>query len=360
MIKIGREVSFLPQSDNNPRNGEGTFLRMKNGDILYVYSRYNGKSGDDHASADLAGILSSDEGETWSEPFIILKQDPSSANFMCPMLLRMENGDAGLVYLRKYYDFDSEVVLDTVYFVRSADEGKSWSEPVIVFDEKGYVVIENDHALRLKNGRIMVPINVHSYVENGRTCVTGVGKMTFAASDDDGFTWKRLCKDYSLPFEKYSRTGLQETTIHQEESGRIKALSRTDQLCHYECYSDDNGESWYDFHPNTFFSAPPSPLLLRKAGKYVLASFDPIPNYNTRDLSGTWGRTPLVLAVSEDDGKTFPRIYALEDDPKNGYCYPSIFEGEDYLLIGYYHSDNSGTCLAANKIIKIAMSEIES
>ena len=87
---------------------------------------------------------------------------------------------------------------------------------------KGYVVIENDHALELANGRILIPINVHSYEENGRICVTSVGKMTFAASDDDGCTWKRLCEDYSLPFEKYSRTGLQETPFIRKNQGGLR------------------------------------------------------------------------------------------------------------------------------------------
>ena len=57
MKKIGREVLFIPRKDGNPRNGEGTFLRLKDGRILYAYSRYLGHSWDDHADADIAGIL---------------------------------------------------------------------------------------------------------------------------------------------------------------------------------------------------------------------------------------------------------------------------------------------------------------
>ena len=34
MKKIGREVLFLNSKENNPRNGEGTFLRLKNGNIV--------------------------------------------------------------------------------------------------------------------------------------------------------------------------------------------------------------------------------------------------------------------------------------------------------------------------------------
>ena len=104
MKTIGYEVSMLAPGENNPRNGEGTFLRLRDGGILYAYSRYLGASWDDHADADIAGIVSYDEGETWSEPRILQAHDALSSNFMCPSLLRMENGDVGLVYLRKYRD----------------------------------------------------------------------------------------------------------------------------------------------------------------------------------------------------------------------------------------------------------------
>ena len=65
------------------------------------------------------------------------------------------------------------------------------------------------------------------------------------------------------------------------------------------------------------------------------------------------------MAVSRDDGRTFPALYAIEDDPNNGYCYPSIFDGGDYLLVGYYHSNGTGVPLNSNKIVKIMKSELE-
>ena len=34
MKTIGYEVSMLAPGENNPRNGEGTFLRLKDGGIL--------------------------------------------------------------------------------------------------------------------------------------------------------------------------------------------------------------------------------------------------------------------------------------------------------------------------------------
>lgn len=101
-----------------------------------------------------------------------------------------------------------------------------------------------------------------------------------------------------------------------------------------------------------------APLLMKRVGDYTVAVFNPIPFYTTRAEDNTWGRIPLVCAVSDDDGKNFTRVYALKDDPNNGYCYPAIIEGSDYFLVSYYHSNNGDSLLNSCKIIKVMYDEI--
>jgi hypothetical protein len=48
----------------------------------------------------------------------------------------------------------------------------------------------------------------------------------------------------------------------------------------------------------------------------------------------------------------------LEDDPANAYCYPAIFAGDDYFLVAYYHSNNSGVCLSSCKLTKVMQAEL--
>ena len=61
MKKIGKEVLFLSTGEKNPRNGEGSLLRLKDGRILYAYTQYYGDSWQDHATARVAACYSSDE-----------------------------------------------------------------------------------------------------------------------------------------------------------------------------------------------------------------------------------------------------------------------------------------------------------
>ncbi len=352
---IGREVLFLHTDKKTPRNGEGTFLRLRNGAVFFVYTKFSGSNWHDDASADIAALISFDEGETWEDTGIIISHDETSRNLMCPSLLRMNNGDMGIVFLKKM----KEGINAVPWFTRSSDEGKTFSEPVrCIPDYDNYYVIENDHAIRLKNGRILIPANYHTKENDGIPDYNEHGLKVIFCSDDDGKTWKEIGERQDIPFSHRSETGLQETCIYETKSGRLRALSRTDMAFQYECISDDWGENWTCPEPNRFFSSPDSPLLMKRACNMTLAVFNPIPNYTTRDGEKTWGRTPLVCAVSDNDGISFDRIYFLEDDPENGYCYPAIFDGGDYALIAYYHSDNTEIPLNSLKIKKILSSEL--
>ena len=67
MKKIGKQVLFLETGKGNPRNGEGAFIRLKNGDILYAYTSYMGEDWADDAPARICACISGDEGEHWGE-----------------------------------------------------------------------------------------------------------------------------------------------------------------------------------------------------------------------------------------------------------------------------------------------------
>ena len=353
MKKIGREVLFLKAGDGNPRNGEGAFIRLRDGRILYAFTEFTGDSWEDHCSARIGGIFSCDEGETWQGRCILLSADEGASNFMSVSFLRMENGDVGMFYLRK----DKETGTCKLYLVRSADEGKTWESPVCCLEEDGYFVVNNDRVIRLQNGRLLVPAAQHAILKKWEAY--GKGELNFFASDDDGRTWsKLLCENIHIPAEEKSTTGLQEPGVIQLENGAIWAWIRTGFGCQYECFSNDGGASWSTPAPSEFFTSPASPMQVKRVGAHTAAVFNPIPNYTTRGMGASWGRTPLVCAVSKDGGNTFGSMFYLEDDPKNGYCYPAIFEGEGYFLVAYYHSDNSGTCLFSNKIVKVLFEEL--
>lgn len=352
--KIGREVAFLHVDGESPRGGEGSFIRLTNGVIRFYYTRFTGSSWADDAPADVAFIESADEGETWSAPRIAIPHSEGDCNLMCPTAFRLPDGGLGMTYCVKHGTGSAP---DDVLFIRSDDEGESWSAPVVASAQDGsYVVIENDHTIVTKAGRILIPCNLHTLPdENGVQEVISNARMFFLASDDCGKTFYRLSDFIEPPFPPAcSGTGLQETTVTEKEDSTLLAWSRTDLFCQYKSVSTDGGRSWTVPYPDSFFSAPASPLLVKKVDGFTVAVFNPIPNYTTRiSAPRTWGRTPFVLAVSTDDATSFRKVFFLEDDPENAYCYPAVFDGGDYLLVAYYHSDGLDAALRSTKIVKI-------
>ena len=110
----------LPPGPDNPRNSEGAFLPLKDGRILYIYSRYYGKSASDHATADLAARYSSDGGATWTAQDEIAVKNHGGMNVMSVSLLRLQSGEIALFYLLKNSTSDCRPLMR-----RSFDEGKT-------------------------------------------------------------------------------------------------------------------------------------------------------------------------------------------------------------------------------------------
>ena len=174
----------LPPGPGNPRNSEGAFMPLKDGRIMFAYSRYYGKSGDDHATADIAARYSSDQGRTWTTDDEIVVKNDGGMNVMSVSLLRLRSGEIALFYLRKNSTKDCRPVMR-----RSFDEGKTWSEPTAcIADEVAYFVLNNDRVIQLKDGRLLFAVSKHAF---DGSKFDNLGRVTTYTSDDNGKTWQR-------------------------------------------------------------------------------------------------------------------------------------------------------------------------
>ena len=356
MHKIGREVLFLETNDTVSRMGEGAMIRTKDGAILFAYTKYESNR-HDHGTAQIAARCSYDEGEHWGEEFILLTRENDDINIMSVSLMRMRNGDLGMFYLRKW-DKDG-LVLCTPMLRRSEDEGKRWSEAIRCSDIDDYIVVNNDRVIRTESGRLLIPAAIHSAAVATGKIGPGVGYCFY--SDDDGYTWQDTGLRQEMPLVGGQ---VQEPGLYQHESGRLWMYYRTKMGYQYQCFSEDDGMTWSALSCNTFFSSPASPMLIKRIHGKTLSVFNPIPAYTTREPSAPAGRSPYVLAVSDNDGVThdgesFSGLYYLEDDLTNSYCYPTLLETKDGgCLISYYHSNGTPHFLNCAKVVKIDMSKL--
>src|SRR5690625_978887 len=70
----------LTPGENNPRNSEGDFVKLKDGRILFVYSHFVGYSASDFGNSHLAARYSSDNGNTWTEADEIVVENEGTMN----------------------------------------------------------------------------------------------------------------------------------------------------------------------------------------------------------------------------------------------------------------------------------------
>lgn len=355
MKKIGRQVNMISVSDGNPRNGEGSFIKLGSGAVAFAFTEFRDTSREDEANADITVIRSYDDGKSWSDRQLLFRKNSSAVNLMSFSFIKMSNGDIGAFYIEKNANGT-----DTILFRRSSDDMISWSEPADCLDElpEDYYVINNDRPLRLINGRILLPLARHSIYAEGTDFPAGV--VLFVYSDDDGASWHKAEKELVCPFPS-DPNGFQEPGVYQLPDGRLWCYIRTGLGFQFCAYSSDNGETWTLPEPDIRFSSPCSPMLVKDCCGKTVAIFNPVPEHILRDDDTEfWGRTPYVIAVSDDNGMTFTkeRLFYLEDDLNNGYCYPAVYDGGEYALIAYYHSNGSNCCLNSTKIIKISKDDL--
>uniref|UniRef100_UPI0032176C3E sialidase family protein n=1 Tax=uncultured Draconibacterium sp. TaxID=1573823 RepID=UPI0032176C3E len=311
-------VLRLEPAPDNPRNSEGDFIRLKDGRILFIYTKFTGGAGD-HATAHLVSRFSDDKGKTWSKEDKEVIANEGTMNIMSVSLLRLKDGRIALFYLRKNSG------TDCIPFMRiSTDEAKTWGPAKPCINEPGYYVLNNDRVIQLENGRIVLPVSQHNTPEN-RRFDTGIISCYF--SDDNGGSWE---ESTHVPNE--TNVKLQEPGIIELNDNRVLLFCRTDAGTQYISYSRDNCETWTSVESGNIKS-PLSPASIKR-----------IPQ--TNDLLLVWNnnfeeeknggkRTPFNLAISHDEGKNWIKEKTIESDPDGWYCYTAIDFVGDYVLLGH-------------------------
>ena len=346
----GRILLDLAPEKGNPRNSEGAFYRLKSGALRLYYSRFAGDSSADEAYATIAYVETLDEGESWSTPVTVFTaRELDAVNIMSVSMMEMGSGDAGLFFLIRRADGDLRLVL-----YRSSDDCRTWSGPVCCIPEPGYYVVNNDRVVRLSTGRLLVPAAFHARTGEGRPPeVTSRAIVRFSYSDDDGATWQMSPNAVSESM-RVCRSGFQEPGVAELRDGSVYGWARTDLGRQYEFFSRDGGISWTEAEP-AWFTSPCSPMQTKRMpdGR-LLAVWNPIPAYQTRELvvlkenPGRYtDRTRYVLAVSDDEGETWSEPRIFEDDADAGFSYPAMYFTNAGVFLAYCagkHTEGGNLC----------------
>jgi len=350
-------VFDLVHGTDNPRNSEGSFLVTKAGRIRFIYTRYTGNSHSDHASADLAEVFSDDGGATWHDRGVVISHG-DAANIMSVSLLRLQDGSVRMFYLEKRTI--PNVYMNCILMMRrSDDEGESWSEATRLLPHDGYFVMNNDRAVQLSSGRIVLPLASHPW----RTAARPRPGMIFTLfSDDNGETWTESETMLTPDYQTETSAGFQEPGVIELEADKLLLWIRTARGYQFRSISCDRGNTWSPAAADLNFPSPCSPMSMKRdpATGYLYAVWNGTDRRLYPLLPATTDRTPLVLVRSRDNGATWEtgRAVLVEQEPDHGYCYTAMLFHGDSLLLAYCCGRHGKTGLDHNQLQDLRIRKI--
>ncbi len=332
LLKPRFEKIVCPWTPENPRHDHQLIFPLKDGGLLLVWCEYyvnrpslidrdrtnrKGQAGDD-MPCRISARVSDDKGRSWSGR-IILQENLWKRNVKHPNLVRLPSGEI----LFSFVAWDSSGQRNT-FMKRSKNECESWSE-VVQISQPGWYCNNNDHALTLKSGRILLP--AHGVVGGGAYLGGKSTLESFLYYSDDGFrTWKRSADSMTA-----KGRGCHEPSIVELEDGRLLCLLRTTLGRVYQSHSPDQGDHWTK-PVATELRAPDSPPLVKRIPQtgHLLAMWNNVESHSN------WPRTPLTATISKDEGRTWQSFHDVDARPKHDAAYPSVFFQDGEALVAYY------------------------
>ncbi len=290
---------FIFDKPPTPGCHASTIVELANGELLAAW--FGGK---DEGAKDVQIWSSRFDGKTWGQPSVIATEPGQPC--WNPVLFRTTKG-----VLRLWYKAGPSPMTWTGYLRNSSDDGKTWDTPQML--PAGFFGPVRAKPIQLADGTMLAGTSLESH----KNWTPYVDRST-----DDGLTWTR-----SNAFQAKGNFGQIQPTLYTtgDKSLSVVALMRSrNPLKILQANSSDGG--------NTFSQAEATELPNPSAGiDVVRAGQDLYLIYNPSPIA----RTPISLARSSDDGKTWNKVKDLEVE-LGEFSYPAIiFSSQGKLEITY-------------------------
>ena len=331
-----------------PRSSEAAVIETDNNELFIVWQRYEKSiyGSEDNAPNKLVSMRSSDGARTWDDFRIEVTPKPGDVNVYSPNLIRLQDGSILFVHMHYIQLEYGKKTLATVVASRSYDGCVTFADTSVMWDTKPYAIASSTIRL-LSDNRIMIPIETD---RNGKE------EISCAFSDDYARTWTISPGWATVPMR-----GAMEGHIVELKDKRLMMVMRTQLGAVFKSHSYDRGLSWTK-PQTTGMRAPEScPELVRIPHSQRLmlvwnnSKYDP-------DFRSHYGlRTPLSIAVSDDEGDTFTHIGDIETDPGWGYSNPgAYFMKNNKCILNYWATEYaSDWSMTGNIDLKTAVFDID-
>lgn len=306
-------------------------MPLPNGDIGCVWF-----GGTQEGVADISVYFArlAKGGTRWSFP--VKLSDDATRSEQNPILFVAPDSKLWLLHTsQKSGNQDTAVVKCRV----SPDNGRTWGPSKVLFGTPGTFV--RQPPVVLDNGDWLVPV-FHCLTAPGEKWVGNNDTSAVRISTDQGATWT----EYTVP----GSIGCVHMNVVKAANGELLAFFRSRWADHvYISRSTDNGRHWSVPQPTELPNNNSSIQVTRlsnghlaivyndvsaaQASERRVSLYDEIEDDNAATSNSAaeaspspdgrtafWGapRAPMTIAISEDDGRTWPRKRNLETG--DGYC----------------------------------------
>ncbi|MEV4798370.1 sialidase family protein [Nonomuraea sp. NPDC049421] len=297
-----------PPDPDVPKVHAAAVAQAPQGDILTVY--YGGTT---EGAPDQALYLSrlAAGKHTWSKPEVVF-DEPGKADGN-PVLW----SDGKRLYLFFVTIEGHGWEQAPIRLITSDDGGHTWSEPVTIREEWGWMVGTNP--IRMSNGEVLLPLYDESDSTSG-----------FYVFSEDMSTWKAYPEDTG----SWIRTpeGSIQPTVVEVEPGRLVAYLRTGDGTIYTSQSTDFARTWSApvaepiGNPNSRVAA------LKLANAKLVLAYNPWVEH----------RSPMRLSLSPDKGRTWEHTVDVEAQSGPQFTYPVLTQSADgFIHLVYSYNRNN-------------------
>ncbi len=352
-----RGIAVGPADDEHPFQSEGTTVKLKDATLWHAFNQRSRipdmkRFHAHYVPTVIAKVESKDGGRSWSAPETLFESN-TGMNASHPAIRRLPNGQLGATYQRidtvsveemNRSDWLSSVRTANKIFRYSTDEGKTWSDEIVISPTGGYWTSAHDRLLVLSSGRLIQPLHTHPDKH------PDISLTKVARSDDNGLTWQLgeqflEVTDLIPGYRGHLKSNFHEVAVAERANGSLFMIGRTSAGWLYTCESNDQGETWARPKRSALPSAAtPANVVTVPGSDDLLLIWNRCCVDNRHTMNGH--RLTLSSAISEDDGLTWKYVRDIESiappDPPSEtglqvkVCYPSILIDEERVYLGYW------------------------
>lgn len=314
-----RREAYLPIMHPNDSHA-ANLLELDNGELLCVW--FTG-SGEGNPDTNIVMSRLSVGGDQWSAPVqLSYDRERSEQN---PVLFQAPDGKLWLFHTSN--EPHNQKTSRVVYRI-SEDRGLTWGRPEVLFDGTG--IFLRQPPIVLGNGDWLLP--AYYCRLDGHYSVVQI-------STDQGMTWQE--------YEVQGSTHRVQMSVVELHDGTLYAVFRSrhaDRI--YTSVSSDHGRSWTVPAKSQLANNNSSIQLTKLQNGHLALIFNDSTmerdQFRWIQRKGEFRRkplrTPLTIAISEDEGKTWVHFRNVQmadleyKDSEVGYSYPSIIASRDGKL----------------------------